>query len=338
MTRQMSAPPHRRGVARGRPPQSRGLTPACVLAAALALGLNCAPGIRNTVPHPLTAQQLAELWVEPEDIASRDLFHGPGGPELLPREDERFEVTDEDTTGFSRGYDVKDTKGRTWKVKLGEEVQPEIVSSRLLWAIGYHQPPMYYMAAPRLDGATPEHEGQEARLRAEFGYDKDGDWSWHQNPFVGTRQLHGLLVANLIVNNWDIKPSQNRIYVMDDASARPARRYVVQDLGASLGMTGWPIGNRNDIVSFESQNLIRRVTPKRIEFDYGARHGELFRRISAADVAWTCRLLDRLSDDQLLDAFRAAHYAPELSQRYIKKLKAKIEEGLALDSPQEQPS
>ena len=58
-------------------------------------------------------------------------------------------------------------------------------------------------------------------LGAAPGYDKDGDWSWHENPYVGTRQLNGLLVANLILNNWDIKPTQNRIYEMDDRRQRP---------------------------------------------------------------------------------------------------------------------
>lgn len=310
---------------------------AALVAVALALGValagpsGCAPAIRRTTGDgPAAPQQVAQLWMAPGSIARRDVLHGPGGRALAPRADERFTVTEVDTTGASPGYDVVDSRGRKWKVKLGEEVQPEIVASRLLWAIGFHQPPMYYVPAVRLDGGKPEHQGKPARLRAEFGYDRDGDWSWHENPYVGTRQLNGLLVANLILNNWDIKPTQNRIYEMDDRRQRPRRRYVVQDLGASLGMTAWPTGTKNNIANFELQRLIRNVSADGVEFDYAARHTELLKGITAADVIWTCRLLDQLTDAQWNDMFRAADYDPELRRRFILKLKSKVQEGLAL--------
>lgn len=300
----------------------------------MTVGLSsCAPALKSTAQRPLTPQQMSELWVEPTDLANRNLLYGSGGRDTMPAADERFTVKEVDATGNSPGYEVVDAKGREWKVKLGEEVQPEIVASRLLWAIGYHQAPLYYVDAPKLEGARQEHLGKPTRFRAEFGYKKDGDWSWHRNPFVGTRQMNGLLVANLILNNWDIKPSQNRIYVMKDASQRPARRYAVQDVGAALGLTAWPTGNRNDVAGFESQKLIRRVAGKRIEFDYAGRHGELFRDISAADVVWTCRLFNQLTDQQWNDAFRAAHYSEEESRRFIIKLKSKVQEGLQLDAP-----
>ena len=123
--------------------------------------------------------------------------------------------------GNSVGYEVVDARGREWKAKLGEEVQPEIVASRLLWAIGFHQPPMYHVPNLQLEGGRGEDSGQQARVRAEFGYKTESDWSWHENPFVGTRQMKGLLVANLILNNWDLKATQNRIYVIEGARRRP---------------------------------------------------------------------------------------------------------------------
>jgi hypothetical protein len=41
-------------------------------------------------------------------------------------------------------------------------------------------------------------------------------------------------------------------------------------------------------------------------------------------------LLARLSDQQWQDAFRAAGYTPEQAGRYVKKIKEKIAQGLAL--------
>ena len=49
-----------------------------------------------------------------------------------------------------------------------------------------------------------------------------------------------------------------------------------------------------------------------------------------ADVRWTAELLSRLTDAQLDDAFRAADYSPDVRARYVKKIKAKIAEGLAV--------
>jgi hypothetical protein len=307
---------------------AHGLPP--VLLALSLVSFSCAPAMRSTADGPVDARTMAELWVAPASGAARDLLHGPGGRGGMPASTERFIVIDADTTGNSRGYDVVDSRGRKWKVKLGEEVQPEIAASRLLWAIGYHQPSMYYVPALRLAGGDAADEGKPARLRAEFGYSTEGDWSWHENPYVGTRQLNGLLVANLILNNWDLKASQNRIYELDAPRRGPARQFVVQDLGAALGRTAWPVGNRNDVEGFEAQNLIRAVRDGTVEFDYHARHTELFQEITPADVVWTSRLFARLTDAQWDDAFRAASYPPDVRQRFVAKLKAKVQEGLDL--------
>src|SRR5687768_6455146 len=78
--------------------------------------------------------QIAELWQEPSNIEQRDLFHGPGGVALLPR-DSTFAFVARDTTGWSPGLDVRTADGMEWSVKLGPEAQPEVVSARILWAI-----------------------------------------------------------------------------------------------------------------------------------------------------------------------------------------------------------
>lgn len=309
---------------------TRGLDARLAIAAALGLAVACAPAMRPTIAQPLTTAQLAQLWVEPGDVAARDVLHGPGGRGGAPDPDTVYRVTDADTTGYSRGYDVEDAAGNDWKVKLGAEVQPEIVASRLLWAIGFHQPPTYFVANLRIEGGDPADAGRAARFRAEAGYKTDGEWSWHENPYVGTQPFKGLLVANLILNNWDLKASNNRVYLLKEGAPEPGRRYVVQDLGASLGRTRWPVGNRNDVADFESQRLIDRVERRLIRFDYHGRHRELFKDITAADVAWTCSLLARLSDTQWTDIFRAASYPEATAARYIAKLKSKVREGLAL--------
>lgn len=92
-----------------------------------------------------TIAPLEALWAHPSDIATRDLFLGSGGAELAPPADATFAWVSTDTTGYSPGFEVRDSAGRTWNVKLGPEAQTEVAASRVLWAIGYHQPPTYYV-------------------------------------------------------------------------------------------------------------------------------------------------------------------------------------------------
>lgn len=293
---------------------------------------------------------VSQLWLEPHDLESLDLFYGAGGRSQAPDRRVRYELVAPDTKGYSRGYDVRDPLGIQWSVKLGDEAQPEVVVSRVLWAIGYHQPATYLLERWTLVGGGAESGLQgRARFRREPADHKVlSEWSWFDNPFNGTRAFNGLVVANLILNNWDWKTSNNKIYEVRDRHGGSRRVYVVRDLGASLGKTSFPTllrwmplksipqGSRNDVEDFEAQGFIERVDGRRVKFDYGGVNGPLLDTLTVDDVVWTCRLLSRLSDRQWRDVFRAAGYDADHRQRYITKLRSKIREGLALSAAQHQ--
>ena len=80
------------------------------------------------------------------------------------RKDVEYTVNKRDESGYSKGYDVVGPDGREWDIKVGKEVQSEIVVSRILWALGYHQPATYYVTGWKLAG-TWEDEGEPARFR-----------------------------------------------------------------------------------------------------------------------------------------------------------------------------
>ena len=289
-------------------------------------------GSGSEVRQPAPQVALLELWSDPKDIAQRDLTWGSSRESTAPTKNEVYTVLALDTTGYSRGYDAKGSDGREWDIKIGKEVQPEIVLSRILWALGYHQPETYYVTGWQLTG-TWDNEGEPARFRLQSDHESEGQWAWRENPFAGTRPLQGLVAINLLLNNHDLKTSNNRVYRLSDAKAEPRRRYVVQDIGASLGKPrGFPYvrGTRNDIDDYEDLNLIRKVSGSQVQLDYRGLHGDILERLSPADVIWACELMNRLSDGQLDDAFAAADYPPDIRQRYIKKLRDKIREGLAL--------
>lgn len=288
---------------------------------------------------------ISELWQEPLDLQQRDLFHGPGGSELAPDES-TFQFMARDTSGWSPGFDVVDGNGVEWSVKLGPEAQSEIVTSRILWAIGFHQPPTYYLERWSLTGAETG-EQQAGRFRPELpSHQVVGDWSWYENPFVGSEPYRGLVVANLLLNSWDWKTSNNKIYELRDPLIGVKQWFVVRDLGASLGRTTYPRllkwfrlrgfgqGTRNDREGFEQQGFILTIDDRsRLTFDYRGIYRDVINSVTPADVRWTCQLLSRLSDRQWRDAFRAAGYEEAHSTRYIEKIKQKIAQGLTLTSP-----
>ncbi len=64
----------------------------------------------------------------------------------------------------------------------------------------------------------------------------------------------------VMVNNWDLKTQQNKLYELTGDGAGPLRRYAVRDLGASLGGTRWLFpGSKNNVEDFEQERFIESV-------------------------------------------------------------------------------
>ena len=121
------------------------------------------------------------------------------------------------------------------------------------------------------------------------------------------------------------------------------RWFVVRDVGASMGRTIYPgllkwfrlrgfgQGTRNDLPGFEEQGFIVGVDGQgRPEFDYRGIYRDVIDTVTLADVRWTCQLLNRLTDRQWRDAFRASGYNPQQAMRYITRIKEKISQGLTI--------
>jgi hypothetical protein len=296
----------------------------------LLIALSCSVNERPTV-DPI---RMTQLWEPPNDLEQRDLFHGVGGSKNAPDPNELYEFKEQKAVGTQPGYDVKDSKGREWSVKLGEEARPEVAVSRLLWAIGYHQPSVYYLPRWTLvrDGKKISQPAGRFRLDNTKNL---GEWSWRKNPFLHTRQLAGLFVYQVMVNNWDVKSQQNALYrIKGDDAPGPREQYMVKDLGASLGRSAWPVGgSKADPKGFEEEPFIESVEGNRVRFAYQGAwlEPQLLRSITPADVRWTAALMSRLTPKQWSDAFRGAGFGEAEANRYIARLKAKITEGLKLN-------
>lgn len=288
--------------------------------------------IKSTLPGPATADQLAQLWIEPE--RNRDLFHGVGGSRLAPDPDARYKVIEIKRGGFSRGYTLIGPGEREWSAKFPPEAGTEIIASRLFWGIGYHQPPIYLLSEWTAERATSPNPQLPARFREKepdlHGLDAGDPWSYYQNPFVGTRQMNGLLVLQAMLGNSDLKDEQNVIYTLEREHEGADRWYVARDLGHTFGRTGVIDAPRGDIEVFEATPFIRGVDNGRVRLEYRGRHRELFEEITPADVRWVCEQLNRLTARQWTDAFRAGGIEGPLADRFIRRMKQKIAEGLVV--------
>jgi hypothetical protein len=285
-----------------------------------------------TPREPVSESQLAELRVDP-GANPRDLFWGMGGREYAPPPDAVYTFVARDDAGFSASYDVKSPDGTEWSAKIGPESQTEVVMSRILWGLGYHQPPLYYLPSWKLEqkDGKPRTES-EARFRPKLKQLErlPEFWSWADNPFSGTRELKGLLVILLMFNSTDLKDDNNSIYKPSTSWDGADRWYLVRDLGAALGETGKLYPRRNWLDAFESHAFMTSVGDGAVEFDYQGRHQELLSMITPDDVQWAARQLSRLTDAQWRDAFRAGNYADPIAARFIARIKEKIDDGLAL--------
>jgi hypothetical protein len=314
--------------------QSSSSAAAVVLISVATAGLagGCHPSIAPAQPGAIAAASLAELWVEPEP--DRDLFHGVGGQALAPDPGARYTVIAIKRGGFSAGYTVTGPDGHEWSAKFPPEAAAEVVASRIHWGLGYHQPPIYYLPRWTAANATSPNPQLPARFRDKapdlHGLSSDGHWSFYRNPFVGTRQLAGLIVLQVMLGNSDLKDGNNALYRLDAPLEGARQWYVTRDLGQTFGRTGILDAPRNDIRVFEQTPFIRGVDDGRLRFEYRGRHRALLDRISPDDVRWICERLQRLTDDQWGAAFRAGGYDQETAGRFIRRMKQKIAEGLAV--------
>jgi hypothetical protein len=292
------------------------------------------------------------IWHDPGDIKSKDLLSGPGGEKHSPQLPVKF--LKEDKKGQNSKFDVEDANGTKWRAKLGIEAQPEVVATRLLWAIGYFTNENYFIPDLEVkDLPAHLHRGQGhvispdhvdgARLQRHRGDEKkEANWNWRHNPFVGTREFNALRVMMVLLSNWDLKDENNGIFTDKDGQ----QQYLVTDVGTAFGASGkhWTeAASKNNLKEYRKARFISRVAPDYVDFNFPRRPPLLHllvlpsyihqvhmrwvgNRIPRSDAKWLGGLLAQLSPDQLLDAFRAGGYPPGKAAAFTKVVQARITE------------
>jgi hypothetical protein len=310
------------------------------LASAAVLTMSCpsfgAPAKSEKANVQAISDGPAVLWRDPVDIASRDLYYGPGGKRHEPKGPFMFDK--EDMKGSNPKFDVVDQDGVKWTVKMGDEARPETVAARLVWAVGYFANEDYFLPVLCVQNmhhlrrgnrfVSPDGTVYNVRLKRHLKSEKKiSTWKWANDPFTGTQEWNGLRVLMAIINNWDLKDANNAIYQV--GGERPERLYLASDLGAAFGTTGLTWNQRGDLQAYIHSKWIRRITPTCIDFNvpsWPAANRWIGRNIPRADAKWLGHMLAQLSPHQIRDAFRAAGYASQEIEAFSQVVERRIAE------------
>ena len=263
------------------------------------------------------------LWRD-RDPARLDLAAGPGGASMRPAT-RRLRFLEEEKSGFSTKYRVRDARGREWVAKVSKEAQSETAASRLIWAAGYETEVTYLV--PRVHIPT-KGWFDNVRFEARPGnVTRHGEWGWERNPFAGTRELDGLKVLMVLINNWDLK-DENNVILHTEGSRE--LRYAISDLGATFGKSGGPgffwrlTRSRNEPEDYADTKFIDRVKDGYVDFDFTGKNERLFEKVRADHARWIGERLSRLTDGQLATIFRAANYTPAETRLLTRVVRARI--------------
>ena len=287
----------------------------------------------------------AFLWREPAKTTIADWIWGPGGESRAPLPP--FTFVEEDRNGTNPKLKVEDAKGDVWIVKFGGEDHGEVFAGRLLYAMGYAVQPSYFVRSGVITGAhglkrTKAFIGKQG----EFAYARfklhewknvtrvEGlEWSWTNNPFVGSHELNGLKILMMLLSNWDAKDSRNGKGSNTAVYSRPGDAgdrlvYAFDDWGATLGKWGgffsrdkWNV----DGFSAQSREFVSAGAGETIRWGYRGKHGrDLTSGIRVEDVRWLLTDLSGVSDDDVRAGLRASGATADEIESYTRSIRRRV--------------
>lgn len=301
----------------------------------------CVSDAAAQTPQPIGTSGIADppqvLWRDPGAIASRDLFWGIGSQARDPKGP--FKFVEEKTGGTQPKVVVTDVNGVGWDVKFGREVHAEIAASRLVHALGYFVEEHYFVPSGRIDGVTQlsrarEHIDVSGRFaNARFSrldpniVETEDEWTFKENPFVGQKELSGLLILMTMLNNWDIRGEANNAVVRATTpDGSQERRYLVADLGATFGRMGGRISNHSkwNLEDYQAEGFIEKLEDGVVHLDYDGIDSDMD-RVPLEHARWFASLVSQLTHNQVRRAFEAAGAAQAevdgFSARFMEKIR-----------------
>lgn len=233
---------------------------------------------------------------------------------------------------------LTDSNKVKWTVKFGAENHADTIAPRLAWALGFGTVEGYYVESGKINGITPttdlgeakgwiqpdgtftggarfkRHDEENAPVKDAKG--DDMNWDEANNPGVPPEQLSGLLIFEVMVNNWDAQPKNCKIYHTTGPNG-PENWYIDSDMGASFADVP-----RHKFVLSDYQkepSFIKQVNGNTVEFNFVGivrAQGKLRQQIPLAHARWFRKQLAKLTDDEIQAAFDAGFATDGLNRAY----------------------
>jgi hypothetical protein len=308
-----------------------------------ALTAPAAPPPAAKIQNP-PANAVKLLWHAPKPLTTADWFWGPGGKEHAPVPPFRF--VKEDFGGTNAKVTVRDARGVTWSVKFGREVHSETFTPRFVYAAGYFVEPTYFVREGTIEGAqhlkrakpfiTRAGKFRYARFKLHdektLPYADKYNWSWADNPFLGTHEMNGLKIVMMLVSNWDGMDPTDK-----DSNTAVLRRasdsayiYLLTDWGSTMGKWGRIFRREKwDSYGYERQTkkLVKIEPDGELTWGYSGKHKrELTQGIHIDDVSWIMRYLSRFTDEQIRAGLIASGAKPDQVERFAGAIRGRIQD------------
>ena len=284
------------------------------------------------------------LWRDPGRVERLDFRWGPGGRANAPVTPFRF--VKEDLSGTKAKVNIVDARGHAYNVKFGFEVPGECFGARMMWAAGYFIEPAYCVPGGRILGTrglskrarkfiAPDGSFRDGRFQLRdpsLKFMDDHNWSWTNNPFLGSHELAGLKILIMLTSNWDNKDARDADKGINTAIfERPGRKpryiYTFTDWGESMGGWGhyldrkaWSCGRFSE----ETPRFVS-VVDGRLEWGYGGVHRHFKQDITVADIRWLLHYIGRISNSQLRDGLLASGATPAEAACFKQELRRRID-------------
>jgi len=291
----------------------------------------------------VTIIQHAQVWT-PTTVSEMDLRLGPQGEGAFqPNAAVSCDYVEEKLDGSSPKFDCRLDDGSVVKVKygLGGEVQGEVLSTRLLWALGFGADRMY-PAVVTCRGCSVDPWNKRRSVAETHVFEravierkaagraietkKTKGWAWPELEFVDRtlggapiEQRDALKLLAVFIQHSDSKPEQQRLACL-------GRHDEVDEEGNRAGLCAKPFMLLNDVgQTFGKANLYNRDNVSAANFEGWSKtkvfeNGEAcvgnislsgtgtldHPKISEAGRAFLTGLMTQLTDGQLHDLFEVA--------------------------------
>lgn len=143
-----------------------------------------------------------------------------------------------------------------------------------------------------------------------------GPWSFQDNSHSSMREVRGMMLVNMWLDNSDIKQfDNNQTLIRENKDGSLERHHIISDLGHSFG---WIFYEKPE---FYFSKMVARNSRREVELNFRSYHTpKVKNNISLADAQWGAKLIADLTRPQLEKATEIGGWPSCIADIYVEKM------------------